>query len=241
MSSVPLLCLSGWAHGPNVFEELCANLGQDFKAECLGLHEFMHAGVQGLGPALAKYAGRQRPVLVGYSAGGLAALEACRDFPRAAQALILIASTARFVQDRDYPYGVPLRKLLKLREEIQTNREIALSKFYQAVSYPQDLPDSELKSRLNEGLGIPLAALLSGLDYLAQVDLRTALGDINLPVLILHGQDDAVIKCENAQCLRQSLPHSRSSFFPGKGHALLSCCAKELAAEIGAFLRDGLP
>jgi pimeloyl-ACP methyl ester carboxylesterase len=66
----------------------------------------------------------------------------------------------------------------------------------------------------------PGAARRQGAAILAAGDLRIGLACISMPTLVLHGEDDPVIRIEGGRALAAAVPGAKLVTFPGMGHDL---------------------
>lgn len=164
----------------------------------------------------------QAVVVVGWSTGGMLALELAQHYPQGIAQLILISSTARFTQTAGYPAGLPAAAVHQLSRRLARDAASTLSAFYRslfpaaeemaAAPFLSDrVPD--LVTRLD-----PIA-LQHGLQYLLQQDLRAALSALRIPTLVLHGEADTVCPLAAGQFLAATLPQARLFTLPTAGHA----------------------
>jgi pimeloyl-[acyl-carrier protein] methyl ester esterase len=154
--------------------------------------------------------------LVGWSMGGMLALELAAKYPEKISRLMIISSTAKFVQDKEYVHGVPLGNLQWLRRSVRKNSIQAQEDFYQQMFADGELID--LSKFEPEAMVESKEALLSGLNYLEKTDLRNILRDIKVPVHILHGEKDAICPVEAAVYMKEYLLDCKLTVFEGCGH-----------------------
>lgn len=62
------------------------------------------------------------------------------------------------------------------------------------------------------------------------------LSEVRCPVLVLHGEEDAVVPVVHAQFLRDAIPRAEVHIFPGAGHALHREREVELRTLVSEFL-----
>lgn len=158
-------------------------------------------------------------LLVGWSMGGMAALEAASH--RFAAGLVLMGSTARFCSDGpEYPHGARRKELKELGDALEDNPERSLHGFYQHAANPSPLGTDQLKQFTRESLSMGMEHLQAGLKYLDETDLRDRLDRIDIPTLCLHGSDDAVVPVTAAEYMNELIPQSTLMKFAGCGHDL---------------------
>lgn len=226
----------GWATSPAIFQPLTRELeGVDAEVIDFG---FFHLK-QECGTNIQRTISNIKPssgtitstgnnsVLLGCSMGGLHAIHtAVHD--SGAQALILISTFARFLEDDDW-IGQSLESFESLRTAVRQSPEAALRVFYRNLASPTRL---RLKTP-----GIPdKERLLEGLELLRTSDVRHLLTDVRVPTLILHGAEDAVVPFACAERMAKAIPGARLERFEGEGHGLVFTSATKCASAINKFL-----
>lgn len=73
-------------------------------------------------------------------------------------------------------------------------------------------------------------------DAIRGFDARHALGRIKTPTLIIHGEEDSVIKSAEGQELARGIPASELVLLPATGHLILAERPKELLQVVTEFL-----
>jgi pimeloyl-ACP methyl ester carboxylesterase len=69
-------------------------------------------------------------------------------------------------------------------------------------------------------------------------ELESRLGEVNVPVLVVWGGEDAWLDPSQADRLGEAIPNSRVKKMPGVGHFVPEDTPKELAWELSAFLAE---
>lgn len=239
MSEIPhLLLLPGWGHSARVFEPLVDALGD--RAVCRGLDMPGHgtrrdeAGSFSLArlvadteDELARMPLGARYVL-GWSLGSLVALElAASAATHAPDGLVLVAGTACFLKRLDYDAGQEGEVLSRLRKWVSRDPARAVQRFRGWMDAPA-IPDEEPPETrpLDQTLGL-----------LARTDLRDRLNDVQVPVLLLHGEADRVVPPASSEALARALPQAEHHVV-GKGHAPFledpELCARLIADWLAA-------
>lgn len=119
-------------------------------------------------------------VWLGWSLGGVLLLEALRRGRIAPERLILVNATPRFLEAPGWP-GVSEAEWRGLRRAARRNPEAAVAAFRRGF----DLPDVSG--------GLAGEAAVSGLDWLARLDLRAFLADVPVPVECWLAPDDPLV------------------------------------------------
>jgi len=72
----------------------------------------------------------------------------------------------------------------------------------------------------------------------AEADLRDVLADVDVPVLLLYGDQDVRAPRKVADALHSSIPGSRLVTMPGVGHVSTVEAPERFSAEVRHFLRS---
>ena len=222
----PRFLIPGWAFGPESVRPLATQLGAELLS-VPGLCEPVAwvGHVQGISPWAAGLIARlsvapARVTIVGWSLGAMIALEAAMACPDRIGRLVLVAGTARFVADAEDVPGVPERNVRAMIAGLKRNRAATLQRFYQDCYRPVDLLEVSGMRLEQLSQDWPDEALRTGLEYLRHADLRPGLGALNVPVLLIHGNEDAVIPIAAGEALARTLPRAELCMLPNAGHAL---------------------
>ena len=151
-------------------------------------------------------------LLTAHSLGSLPAIRAASgsDYIKA---LVLIGGFAKFTSSENYPYGKPEAGINMMQGMMGLSASMVLARFYKEMTRPSDfrVPD---KYKTDNSL------LKQGLEYLKSCDLRSVLPDIDIPVIIIHGADDAIVDYRLAEYLHEHISNSSLHIIEGAGHAL---------------------
>ena len=175
-------------------------------------------------------------VLVGWSLGGMLALEAAaRGFrPRA---LVLVATCASFCLRGDYPHGWPTAVVRALRQQVGREPVRVVRDFWQQLLAAGEASCRERLQDLAPGEQDP-AWLAAGLDYLRRTDLRPLLDHVAAAnLLIIHGEADAIMPVAHAYYLQERLPAARLVVLPGAGHVPMVSRPGEVNELLAPLLR----
>lgn len=192
-------------------------------------------------PALASFLARfldalgpdwQRVSIVGHSLGGAVALAFAASYPQRIERLVLVDSAGLGPEiDRT---ALDLMRSQPTRENLRAE----LTRFFaQSGLIQQALVEQLYQQRTLPGAHAALVATADAAfaDAQQRIDLRDTLAGLNIPVLVIWGDADAVIPVAHAQEARRA-PQSRLEVFAGSGH----CAHIERADAFNQLLRSFL-
>lgn len=171
---------------------------------------------------------------VGWSLGGLVALEAALAAPGKVRNVALIASNPRFVHGQDWPHGVAHEVFEQFGAGLRGDWRRTLERFLALEAHGSGQMQAELrglKAQLFERGEPSLAALECGLQALDRYDLRARLGELPVPSLWLAGRRDRLVPPGAMQWAAQAAPGGRYLEF-NAGHAPFLSHAAEVAQAI---------
>jgi pimeloyl-ACP methyl ester carboxylesterase len=93
--------------------------------------------------------------------------------------------------------------------------------------------ESSVKSRL---LVAPDTYIGSLENFLLHFDMRSHLGEIRAPTLIIAGEQDAMLKNTNSQDLHQGIAGSKLVVIPKQNHGIFHEVPSLLATEVKNFV-----
>ncbi|MDP2989191.1 MAG: alpha/beta fold hydrolase, partial [Kiritimatiellota bacterium] len=217
---MPLILIAGWGHTGEAMLRLKEALGghpmDGHPIQVTSTSELWQTQSSGALPrvsGLSRYAAglhnllaiRQPPDgcvgVIGWSMGGIVALETAREYPGLLQRLVIISGTARFSAGNDAlpalssveGSGVSVSVLRAMAMGLRRTPDNVLAAYYAKVHAPQSdslavaAPQNKATAPLNR------EELLQGLDYLQRIDLRDGLNQLRLPTLVVHGREDRIV------------------------------------------------
>lgn len=222
-----VVLLHGWGMHGGVWQDLAQRLSQNFRVH---VPDFPgHGRSRTLEPftleSLARNLVSSLPapaVWIGWSLGGLIALQAARDQPPMVRRLVLIGSTPRFSQAPDWAWAMSGVTLEQFASELERDYRSTLQRFL-SLQCGHGEAERELLRGLRATLfehGEPdLQSLRSGLEILKTADMRAALPTITSPTLVIHGARDQLVPRAAGEYLVAQLPQARLALIESAGHA----------------------
>ncbi len=159
--------------------------------------------------------------LLGWSLGGLWALLYAQQYPDRVARVMLVSSAPRFTVAQDWPHAMTPAALRDFSRQFAQAPEQTLKKFcsLQTVNSEGAKPALSALRKALSGPPGPSGDIAWGLDWLAQVDVRTDAGLSQLHIDLLHGEEDRVLPVETAEATGRIWPHARVERVARAGHA----------------------
>ena len=158
-------------------------------------------------------------ILVGWSLGGMIALSAAIACPGKVSGIVLVSSSARMVQDKEYA-GVSTRVLKAMKLRLKADKQGLMNDFATMGISPEK-SDSLRKDFVSGALEIDNDKLTEGLSFLQNCDLRDQLINVRIPVNIIHGECDGIMNPDNADYLSDKLLNTSLDIVGGTGHFMI--------------------
>lgn len=182
-------------------------------------------------------------VVMGSCGSGPTAIALAAASPERVRGLILFGTFARMLAAPDYPAGWTRPAF----EQYEAAIEQAWTTRGVRRSVPSAGPDEALMEWLSRLLRLSAtpATARAILDFSATLDVRSLLGRITAPTLVLHRHDDQWIHPDNGRYLAEHIPHARFVELPGADHWPWFGDAESVLAAVEDFLRrsavEGFP
>lgn len=189
--------------------------------------------------AVLEALGAPRAVVVGASLGGMAALRLAPAPPPGVAGVVAIGASPCPTRNPDFPHGLPPEAidgiLASLRGSfLETCESLVPAYWFAGRAESGKIFEKELL----HGMLRRLRNRQAQVDLLGRslaVDLRPLLRSIRLPVLLIHGGDDAAAPPGVGEFTRSLVPGSKVVIVEGTGHLPHLTSPSEVAREISDF------
>ncbi|MBI4336076.1 MAG: alpha/beta fold hydrolase [Candidatus Omnitrophica bacterium] len=213
-SSHNLVFLHGWGTDPGVWKNQVEYFSAKYRIEAPALYPSLRV---------------TRPsILIGWSYGGMLAMEMAAKEPRRVKALILVSSSAKFTD------GLNPVIIKNIRRNLERNFEDEMRNCYGTffitgeARFMNDFIESQI---LPEKKGA-----IRALERLLAMDLRSLLRGITAPTLIIHGDRDEVCPAAGGVYLHENIKGSRIEIMKNAGHMPFYTRAGEFNRILEGFL-----
>jgi pimeloyl-[acyl-carrier protein] methyl ester esterase len=180
-------------------------------------------------------------IWMGWSMGGMIALEAAATYPEQVRALVLVASSPRFVKEAAWPHGVDAEVLDQFATQLESDHRATLLRFLVLQAGRQEGARQvikQLKTLLASQPEPDPAALRGGLHLLRDSDLRSRGEDIRCPTLAILGERDTLVPASLGAQLARLQPAWRIARIPRASHAPFLSHARQFTELLEAFVDD---
>ena len=191
--------------------------------EALDLKQAVHVGHSTGGGEVARYIGRHGTT-------------------RVAKAVLIGAVTPLMVKTEAHPGGLPMAVFDGIRAGVLADR----SQFFKDLTeafYGANRPGSKVSQGLRDsfwrqGMQAGFKAVVDCIKAFSETDFTDDLKKIDVPTLIMHGDDDQIVPINNSALLSTALVKgSTLKVYPGAPHGLCSTLKDHVNADLLAFIR----
>jgi non-heme chloroperoxidase len=184
-------------------------------------------------------------VLVGHSTGGgeVARYIARHGTKRISKAVLIGAVPPLMVKTDSNPGGLPIEVFDQIRAGVVANR----SKFWKDLSMPfygYNRPGAQISEEVREAFwlqgmmaGFPAAYFC--IKAFSETDQTEDLKKIDVPTLILHGDDDQIVPIANSAMLSAKIiKNATLKVYPGAPHGMCTTHKQQVNEDLLAFMQE---
>ncbi len=207
----PLVMIHGWAMHSGVWRSFVQQLAQHRQVICLDLPGHGRSGhladytLESIADVLFRAIQIEKFSLLGWSLGGLVAIEMANRFPQQVASLSLLASNPKFTNSADWA-GVKPEVLDGFAAQLSIDTRQTLLRFL--ALQVNGLPDGKqlllrLKQAVMECESPSVSVLQKALQILKHSDLRAKLQQYKGPITLIHGDKDPLVPLTGALSMQQ--------------------------------------
>jgi len=183
---------------------------------------------------------------IGHSTGGgeVARYIGRHGIKRVAKAVLIGAVPPIMLKSANNPGGLPLAVF----DEIRTNVLADRSQFFKDLSTPfygANRTGSKVSQGLRDsfwlqGMQAGFKAAYDCIKQFSETDFTEDLQKMNVPTLVIHGDDDQIVPIGGAALLSiKLLPKGQLKIYKGAPHGLCSTLKDEVNADLLSFIKSG--
>jgi pimeloyl-ACP methyl ester carboxylesterase len=152
-------------------------------------------------------------VVVGHSMGSFVAQRLASDYPELVDRLVLVGSAPNGENDAVMELAGAVDRL---------NGEVSRDFVYefQHGTTHEALPDIFMDRVIDESLRMPSHVWKKAMSGFLQADTRADLQDIDMPTLVVWGEEDLIFGEAEQDALLEALPNAEMQAYPNTGHAV---------------------
>lgn len=225
-SGEPLTLIHGWGMNSAVFEPLAQQLADEFcvtRVDLPGHGRSTWSGKANFDAQVDELADvLPESALLGWSLGGLYALRLVNRYPDKYGKLVLVSCNPCFVQRENWQAAVDTSVFTEFSASLIENWQATIKRFLGLQMFGVAQARSlirQLSGLLEEGGEPNPEAMRFGLDLLLQLDARSELAAVNVPVLEVLGQRDTLVPAKLADQLALINPAIRVECVARSAHA----------------------
>jgi non-heme chloroperoxidase len=182
---------------------------------------------------------------IGHSTGGgeVARYVAQHGKGRVAKAVLISAVPPIMVRSEKNPGGLPIQVFDQIREGTARNRP----QFYQDFTLPfygYNRPGAVISQGVRDnwwrqGMMGGIKAQYDCIKAFSETDFTEDLKKIEVPTLVMHGEDDQIVPfADSAPLSAKLLKNAATKFYPGFPHGMPTTHAEQINSDLLAFIQS---
>lgn len=186
----------------------------------------------------------KQTIMVGHSTGGgeVTRYIGRHGTKRVAKAVLVSAIPPLMVKTPANPGGLPIEVFDQIRAGVKADR----SQYYQDLSLPfygANRPDSKVSRGIKDSfwlwsMQVGEKGAYDCIKAFSETDLTADLKKIDVPTLVLHGDDDQIVPIADSALLSSKLIKDATlKVYPGAPHGLFATHKDQLNSDLLAFVR----
>ncbi len=184
-------------------------------------------------------------VHIGHSTGGGEVIRYVNKYAngRAKKAVLISAVPPVMVKSETNPDGVPMEVFDNIREQTLNNR----NQFYFDLTFPfygynregADVKEGIQRNWWRQGLMGGIVAHYDGIKAFSETDFTEDLKAMDIPVLVLHGEDDQIVPIENSAIKSAKLlKNGKLITYPGFPHGMPTTEHQTINKDLLEFIQS---
>jgi non-heme chloroperoxidase len=195
--------------------------------------------------AVVEHLDLRNVIHVGHSTGGGEATRyvARHGKDRVAKLVLISAVPPLMLKTDANPGGLPIEVLDGLRKQLAANRsqfylDFASGPFYGYNRSGTKASQAVIGNWWRQGMMGSAKAHYDGIKAFSETDFTEDLNKIEVPTLVMHGEDDQIVPFADAGPLSAKLlKNATTKFYPGLPHGMPTTHADQINADLLAFVK----
>jgi len=224
-----LVLLHGWGLSNNVWEGIINELQQFSQVSIIDLPgygrsqslNYKEYSLSNLATEIKQHI-KPNSIILGWSLGGMIAVQMALDYPEYVNKLILVASSPQYFKAEDWKHAVSREILEGFSNELLADYKATILHFLAIQALGSEHAQDEirlLRQRVfRDGQPDP-KALKAGLDILLSANLRQQLKNIACPSLVINGQHDRLVPLHSGEAVASLIQNCQLKLVQGASHA----------------------
>jgi len=196
--------------------------------------------------AVVNHLGLENAIHIGHSTGGgeVARYVARYSKGRVSKAVLVSSVPPLMVKTAKNPEGLPIEVFDGMRAQLAANRaqfyrDVASGPFYGFNRPGAKVSEAVIANWWRQGMTGSALAHYEGIKAFSETDQTEDLQSIDVPTLLLHGDDDQVVPYKDASVLSAKLLKKGTlKLYPGYSHGMLTVNPDPINADILHFLKS---
>lgn len=243
-----LVFLHGWALNGRVWDGIIENLGDQWQTIAVDLPGHGKSDLPANGEYTLDSIADEMATLklknvtwIGWSLGGMVAMELARRYPDMVKKLVLVAASPQFVANDQWPHAVSVNTVNDFAGDLIKDYRTTIMRFLAIQALGSTQAKQAIRT-LKEKVFIngepKLKALEDGLVLLKKTSLLKNVTKIDKPVKIILGERDTLIPVSSGPETQRLIPGSQLSIIPGAGHAPFISHKEEFTDALLGFINE---
>lgn len=165
----------------------------------------------------------EKAIVIGWSMGVQVVLEAFSSIRERVAGIVLVSGTPRFTASDDYPHALPPVEARGMGVRLKRNFAGTMGDFFRGMFGEGELDHDRYQRIVREvvigGRQPAPQAVQEALRALQEADQRQCLSEIDLPVLLVHGDRDTICLPSASRYMAGKISRARLEIMEGVGHA----------------------
>jgi len=182
----------------------------------------------------------QDAVVMGWSLGGMLAVQLAAHSPERIRAVITLAANVKFVAAADYPTAMQRAINRQFNQGFAQDPQATMKLFCGLLAQGDADERALLKQLRRNDTSAVTDNWLQALQLLAALDNRAAFAQLLQPGLHLLADNDALVPVAAAESMRQINPRQEIKIFENTAHALHWSKPQAMVESVARFLKEHL-